>query len=86
MRLICILITSILLNGCINFERKDKISYDSYGEAYEKANLECNENPRFSNKSLAECLKTMDFQESFAPPVDSVNTDAGSTAGDEYGE
>jgi hypothetical protein len=56
MRLFYIVITSILLTGCINVERKDEISYESYGEAYEKATRECNENPRFSNKSLAECF------------------------------
>lgn len=80
MRLFCIMLTSTLITGCMNVERSDEISYDSYTESYDKASHECTENPQFVNKSLAYCLKIMDFQENVS------NTDSGSTRSDEYGE
>lgn len=80
MKLFFIIVTSTLITGCMNVERSDEISYDSYTESYDKASHECTENPQFVNKSLADCLKVMDFQENVS------TKDSDSTRSDEYGE
>ncbi|PIR38956.1 MAG: hypothetical protein COV35_04550 [Alphaproteobacteria bacterium CG11_big_fil_rev_8_21_14_0_20_39_49] len=43
--------------------RGDDIVYGSYTEAYDEAYEECTQNQRFADKTLAECLKVLDFQE-----------------------
>jgi hypothetical protein len=61
--------------------RGDEIVYESYTEAYDEAYEECTDNPRFAEKTLAECLKMLDFKqnESYRSLDDYVDSD-----GDDY--